>query len=126
MPLNGDAHPFPKVVQLARGTGRYRRRVASPKQWAAIREAKLDRCRVCGNLGGLHLHHLVPRDWHGDDLADNLVPLCSYCHPQVTMLREHAVHALLTSLSDAEYAYAVGKAGEAAFERIYGLRYARV
>lgn len=124
------AEPFPKSKQLARGERRYRRKVASPKQWQAIQAAKIAACRIC-HVGSresflpLELHHLVPRDFGGDDLADNVVPLCHECHWRVTNRQQPAVRTLLSSLSDAEYAYAVGKLGEQVWERVYGVTYAR-
>ena len=69
------ADPYPKTKQLARGERRYRRKVASPKQWAAIRADKLGKCRLCGYPRSVQLHHLVSRAALGDDVADNLVSL---------------------------------------------------
>ena len=31
-------------------------------------------------FGRVTFHHVVPRDFHGDDLAENIVPLCFGCH----------------------------------------------
>lgn len=126
--MSDEAKPYSKAQQLARGERRYRRKVASPKQWQAIISAKHGRCRVCerGGMLAVYMHHLIPRDFHGDDVPDNVIPLCELCHGRVTMLRADTVHTMLRSLSDAEYAYAVGKAGEDWAERIYGLRYSRV
>lgn len=129
----GDVTPFPKSVQLARGERRYRRKVASPKQWQAIRAAKCSReCRICGNgpspvTGGVTLesHHLIPRDRHGDDTADNIIGLCPSCHAGVELRQPHHCRLMLTRLSDAEYAYAVGKLGEGGLERLYGVEYDR-
>ena len=127
-----DAKPFPKSRQLARGAKRYRRKVASPKQWQAIQAAKIGPCRVCldpttnGRIFGLiQLHHVVPRDFGGDDVAVNLVPLCQLCHHAVTVFRPAESRALCAALTDAEYAYAVAKAGEGFAERIYGVEYER-
>lgn len=36
-----------------------------------------------------------------------------------------ACRALVESLTDAEYAYCIGKSGESFFERAYGVRYQR-
>ncbi len=125
-----DAKPYPKSAQLARGERRYRRTVASPKQWQAIIEAKRGPCRVCGNAPGresarVEYHHLVPRDLGGDDTADNIVPLCPSCHVCITD-RSHVTALLLCEqLTDAEYGYAVGKLGEDVWERCYGIRYTR-
>lgn len=127
-----DWRPYPKSVQLGGQRKRYRRRVASPKQWAAIRAEKIERapCRVCGivfvNVPGMDAHHLIPRDQFGDDVADNIVPLCRDCHTSIERLHpKAAIVALLASLSDAEYAYAVDRAGEDFAERIYRMEYTR-
>ncbi len=121
--VSGD--PFPKSSQLARGERRYRRKVASPKQWQAINAAKLTGCRICGVRKPIEAHHLVPRDRHGDDVADNIVPLCPGCHHEVEAREPQACLRLVMMLSDAEYAYAVEKAGEPVWESVYGITYTR-
>ena len=127
-----EAKGYSKEQQLARGPKRYRRKVASPKQWQAIIAAKcLGECRVCKTqhtwlVSQFHdPHHLIPRDWHGDDVAENIIGLCRGCHDGVELREPAHCRLMLTRLSDAEYAYAVGKAGEAWAERIYGIEYAR-
>ena len=123
-----EAKPFPKSAQLARGERRYRRKVASPKQWQAIIVAKAGRCRVCGadiRYVNVQYHHLVPRIQGGDDVADNIVPLCQGCHDQVTREAPIAREILAANLTDGEYAYVVGKLGEAGMERLFGIRYGR-
>lgn len=122
-----DAKPYPKSSQLARGERRYRRTVASPKQWQALASAKLGPCRVCtvANPAYMQLHHLVSREDHGDDVADNLVPLCGECHDAVTRRARLECYELLCELSDAEYAYMVERGGEDYPERAYGIRYQR-
>lgn len=132
MPTDGPSLPDPKARTLARGPRRYRRKVASPKQWQAIQAAKIGPCRVCGaamSNGILHgliqLHHVVSRQDGGDDVADNIVPLDPDCHAMVTARVSKYSHALLTSLSDAEYAYAIQRGGEGYFERAYGVEYSR-
>ena len=99
------AEPFPKSRQLARGERRYRRKVASPKQWQAIIAAKQGPCRVCvqpiGNgydLEPVELHHLVSRAQGGDDLEDNIVPLHRFCHDAVTTRLPAALARLGLSL----------------------------
>jgi len=90
-----DVRPDPKPVTEG-GIGRKkpdranRRRgrvTASRDGWLRLRQAKLGECRVCetmtlvrGEPINIELHHLVPRSIGGDDLEDNLVPLC----PSVT------------------------------------------
>lgn len=133
MPLNGEAMPRPKSVEIARGEKKYRRKVASPKQWQAIIAAKVGPCRVCGEPGSngkvygkIQMHHVVKRgSYHGDDVADNLVPLCPDCHTDVTLLDPHACWQLFATLTDEEYSYAVLKCGENYFERAYGIAYTR-
>lgn len=127
-----DAKPYTKEAQLARGPKRYRRKVASPKQWQAIQAAKLGPCRVCGSAGSngrlhgrIQLHHLIPRGWHGDDVADNIVPLCPDCHRWIELRAQGDCRTLLAGLSDAEYAYATEKVGEGWAERVYGIEYER-
>ena len=120
-----DAKPYPKASQLARGERRYRRKVASPEQWQAIIAAKTAPCRVCGEYhwpsNPLQFHHLIPRSIGGDDVADNLVPLCAACHADVTNGRERERRLLAESLADAEYAYVIGKLGESGMERLFGV-----
>jgi len=127
-----DVTPYPKTAQLARGERRYRRKVASPKQWQAIIAAKQGSCRVCvspasnGRLyGNIQFHHVVPRDLGGDDVADNIVPLCPDCHASITDRHHITAFILCESLTDAEYAYAVGKLGEDVWTRCYGIEYGR-
>jgi 5-methylcytosine-specific restriction endonuclease McrA len=120
-----NAKPYPKEKQLARGERRYRRKVASPKQWAAIAAAKQGPCRVCVSPGVCQLHHLVSREDHGDDVAENIVPLCGDCHDALTRRAPTIARLLLTRLSDAEYAYMIERGGEDYPERAYGVRYER-
>lgn len=118
-----EAKPFPKAAQLARGERRYRRKVASPKQWQAIIAAKRGPCRVCGathTMGHTH-HHVVPRDMFGDDLADNIVPVGWSCHDLIERRNPWALAQVAESLTDAEYAYVVGKLSEGGMERLFGV-----
>ena len=140
-----SGQPFPKTLQLGDGRPRrYRRKVADARGWQRLRTIKGGPCRVCGegNAETCDLHHVVPRSspWFGDDVPDNLVPLCRACHELVERRgdvwtgrgrrghapRKHpAAVELVVSLSDAEYAYAVERGGEAFWERHYGIRYSR-
>lgn len=138
MPTDGPPLPDPKARTLARGPRRYRRKVASPKQWQAIIAAKETPCRCCfvvmdkaGTTGNgkvqeaVEFHHVVSRQDGGDDVADNIVPLCHYCHDAITRRVPECCNALITRLTDAEYAYAIQRGGEGYFERAYGVRYER-
>lgn len=131
-PLDGDAMPRPKSAQLARGQRRYRRKVASPKQWQAIIAEKIGPCRVCLDPahngivhGKIQPHHIVSREDHGDDVADNIAPLCPECHGRVTRRAALECRELLETLTDAEYAYMIGRGGETYPERAYGIEYRR-
>ena len=128
--MSREAKPYPKHLQLAHERRRrYRRIVASPKQWAAIKAEKCDGgwCRVCKVRNwDLDAHHLVPRDRNGDDVAENIVGLCRECHEKVERREPRFVKTMLASLFDNEYAYAIDKGGEGVFERVYGIEYQRV
>jgi len=125
--VTDESHPFPKSKQLARGERRYRRKVASAKQWQAISAAKMGPCRVCFTRlpSFMQLHHLVSREDFGDDVADNLVPVCADCHDAITRRVETICRLLLSRLSDAEYAYMIERGGEDYPERAYGIEYRR-
>lgn len=133
MPTDGPARPYPKAASTKPGRPRrYRRKIASPKQWQAIIAAKLGPCRVCGQAawnGGdfpkVQMHHVVSREDFGDDVEENLVPLCLKDHDYVTRRDPIVSLILLASLTDEEYAYAVQRGGENYFERAYGLVYER-
>ena len=120
------AEPYPKEKQLARGERRKRRYVASTKEWLAIIESKGRVCRLSEafawpNSGPVEYHHLVPRSMGGDDVADNIVPLCRNCHKKVTHRAIEQRRWLAESLSPAERAYVVGKLGEGALARLFGV-----
>ena len=135
MPTDGPPLPDPKARTLPRGQRRYRRKVASPKQWQAIIAAKQGPCRVCTlpQLNGatthasrrIQLHHIVARDHSGDDVPDNIVPLCPECHHRVTIRASLECRELLECLTDAEYAYMIERGGEDYPERAYGIEYRR-
>jgi 5-methylcytosine-specific restriction endonuclease McrA len=72
----GGVVPFPKPTKRHR---------ASANEWLAIRDKFPERtCRLCPEPWQ-DLHHLLPKDgsgtWPGgDDVVDNLIPLCRSCH----------------------------------------------
>ena len=133
MPTSGEAKPDPKARALKIGRPRrYRRFVAGPRQWQALRSAKLGPCRVCGDPGSngqvhsrIHLHHVVSRAHGGDDVADNLAPLCPVDHEAVTRRDPLTCRIFCAELTDAEYAYAIQRGGEGFFERAYGVEAVR-
>lgn len=118
-----------------RGNRRRGRKMATRDQWAELRRAKLTECRICkldselrgpdplyfAFKGRIELHHLVPRSLGGDDVDDNLVSLCASHHYHVTRRSEPSLILLADQLTDAEYAYIIGKLGEGGPERLFGV-----
>lgn len=104
---------------------KYRRKVAGAKEWQRIASEKLGPCRVCGGDSLIQLHHLVARADFGDDVPENIIPLCLDCHGAIERRNPRIAAIMLERLTDAEYAYAVERGGEAYFERHYGLVYTR-
>jgi 5-methylcytosine-specific restriction endonuclease McrA len=63
-----------KVKRIKLGKQVYRRlmkRVLERDGW---------RCRKCGSLKDLQVHHKIRRSHQGHDALANLVTLCAYCH----------------------------------------------
>lgn len=116
--------PHAKATSLARAERKYRRKVASPKQWAAIRAEKLDEqpCRLCGEMKPLEAHHLASRGAQlGDDVSANIVGVCKTCHARVTEREPSALADLAVRLSDVEYAFLKQTFGEGIMERLFGV-----
>ena len=127
-----SGEPYSKDRQLARGERRYRRKVASAKDWQRITAAKLGPCRVCVRVlanGGtptyaphrVQFHHLVARIHGGDDLEENIVPVCIECHERVTMRDHIALAAVAESLSESERGYVLRKLGPDGYARLFGV-----
>lgn len=99
---------------------------ADQNDWRRLRAEKVDRCRICELfVGDMTLHHIVPRAQSGDDVADNLVPLCGSgttgCHGLVEDRDMWARSLLGRRLSRREIAYVVAKRGAGWLERHYGV-----
>jgi hypothetical protein len=109
-----------------------RRVKADQNEWQRLRAEKMGPCRLCGTISGafvdgVTLHHVVPKGGgRGDDVAENLVPLCGHgtvgCHGKVEARDPWARSLLGQRLTDAERAYVVGKQGAAWLERHYGVK----
>ena len=128
--MSGD--PYSKERQLARGERRYRRKVASAKDWQRIVAAKQGPCRVCvrplANGGTpahaphrVQFHHLVARIHGGDDIEDNIVPVCIACHLLVTAHHPRPLRVLVASLSESERGYVRRKLGADGYSRLFGV-----
>lgn len=117
--MSGD--PFPKSRQLARGERRYRRKIASSKQWQSIIAAKGNECRIgwVSCWGEIQYHHLVSRQDGGDDTVDNIVPLCQYHHEKIGRAWESRAY-LGASITQSERTYICHKLGPAGMERLFG------
>lgn len=104
------------------------RRIVDPQ--AGIEKLMRERvCRICRRPVGeviLGRHHLVPRSLGGDDVDDNLVPLCGSgtfgCHGRVEAGDARARAALRGELLLPELAYCLGKVGAERFNRMYAVR----
>lgn len=114
--------------------GRY---VATRAEWEVILRTKLGPCRVCGATLRPSLHHLVGKDNFGDDVIENLIPLCGSgttgCHgiyeshhsgESMDGIRrewEEVADTIRRTLLDEEIRYADRKAGDTYLERSYPL-----
>jgi 5-methylcytosine-specific restriction endonuclease McrA len=66
------------------------------------------RCLVCG-FRAEHCHHLYPRYRGGDDVLENLIPLCADCHRKVHARDTLTRRAVFDALSADAVAYCEGK-----------------
>lgn len=116
--------PYPKPA----------RRIIDP--WAARTKKgphSIITCRCCGvayRRTRLHMHHLVPRSRSGDDVPDNLVPLCAgpgtkdchglfESHPKTRLFG----HLIISNLTPNELAYCRLKMGQGFLDRYYPARH---
>lgn len=97
-----------------------RRLRVNGREWSRLHDAKGGPCRLCGTWK-YELHHLVGRDLGGDDVEQNLVPLCTGCHGRVQELKEPERSQLGASLTPAERAYVLDKRGPLFLSRYYGV-----
>ena len=103
-----------------------KRKVANRDEWMMIRATKYGPCRVCGGMRfyPMGLHHIVPRSQSGDDVPENLVPLCGTgtmgCHGEVENRDKSARAKLRASLTPEEEAYVRERKGAAWLTRNYG------
>lgn len=107
------------------------RRIRDPH--AGISKATREgRCRACGRrprghgLDSLNRAHLVPKGQRGDDVDENIVPLCgsgtSGCHGALTSHPagwQRVAARLRANLRDEEIAYIVTKKSQAWLDETY-------
>lgn len=115
--------PYPKAVQLARSERRYVRKVASPKRWQQIADAKQGPCRATGAPPPNDLAHIIPRSEGGPDSEWNIVPLAREPHRLFDARDPETCRKVLASLTDHEYAGLIKFGGEGVFERRFRIRF---
>jgi hypothetical protein len=80
-------------------------------------------CRVCRRRGFVSRHHLVKRSQGGDDVDENIVPLCgdgvAGCHGRVEAKHRETLVALRKALRPDELDYIILRKGEAWLDRMY-------
>lgn len=107
-PFRPDPKPAPRIVSDKAG----RRKVMAE-----------GRCRLCGYAAELSRHHLVPKGQQGDDVDDNIVPLCGSgttgCHGDVEHWTSGARSKLRGRLTPAELSYIERKKGVAWLDKRY-------
>lgn len=80
---------MPKKVKIKQKYNLYSRKTKAKygKDWPAIRKKVLirdgNRCRICENTKGLHVHHIIPLKISHSNEDLNLVTLCRSCHKMV-------------------------------------------
>jgi hypothetical protein len=92
--------------------------------WEDLRRTKLGPCRVTGSVFNVTMFHLVGRDLGGDDVPDNLIPICQDVH----MEWEHAPDgkqkwgpSIWATLTASEQRYVLEKKGPFFARRYYGV-----
>ena len=125
----GPSRVWPKLVLTVPCTACWREpnhepcKLCAAWEWTASDASP--QLQVVADYHDTQYHHVVSREDGGDDTYDNIVPLNQNAHDAVTRRDPVACLALVTTLTDAEYSYAVEKMGEGYFERAYGIEYAR-
>lgn len=90
--------------------------------WKGVHAQKSGPCRFCGTNSRVELHHLVPRSLGGDDVEDNLIPLCHEHHMAwEDRGKDWALicAGIRDTLSTPELSYVIGKKGEQFLDRYY-------
>lgn len=88
---------------------RYR---ASIAEWEFIRTwLRRETCWICGEPW-TELHHILSRGQGGDDVIEDLAPLCASCHRRIEARDVQARAALRGALMPTNLAYLHDKLGE--------------
>lgn len=77
-----DVTPYPKAIQTATRAKKNGRPKATAAKWAGIVAEKQGPCILlgCGAPPPNDMHHAIPRDRGGVDVAENCVPVCRKHH----------------------------------------------
>lgn len=95
----------------AKPAKRYR---AAIGEWQKFREwFCLERCWACGKPWQ-ELHHIYPRGQGGDDVVENLAPLCRDCHRRIEAREPIARSQLRFALMPSHVKYLESKLGDTA------------
>jgi 5-methylcytosine-specific restriction endonuclease McrA len=112
----GVPDPKPGKRKRSRPAGR----IVNPRAGRAKIQDE-GKCRICPSRIDLDRHHLVPRSLGGDDVDENLIPLCHTCHMEF----EHGTrrgwfgHLIRRALTRSELAYVLRRKSEVFLERYY-------
>lgn len=101
-----------------------KRHRATYPEWVKIREAfRQDTCWCCG-ARWTELHHILNRSHGGDDVVENLAPVCSQCHGRIEARDPVARSLLRGALMLSNLHYLEGKVPdvEGWLERHYPIR----
>lgn len=87
-------------MELRQNLKEYKRTIVKP----GIKEIKQidgDKCKICGSIDILNVHHISPKSLGGSNESENLITLCKSCHlfmhcnPKLIML-EKEMHSRKT------------------------------
>lgn len=89
-----------------------KRHRAGEQEWRGIREAfSEERCWVCGERW-TELHHILNRSHSGDDVVENLAPVCAECHRRIEARDPQSRSLIRQALMPTNLAYLRRKLGE--------------
>lgn len=105
---------------------------ADAEEWRLIRHGKIGPCRGCRvpgrNIYAVTMHHIVPKSLGGDDVSENIIPLCgSGTHGCHGLIESHGRgHREIASrirhrLRPEELRYALTKKGDVWLDEYYPL-----
>jgi 5-methylcytosine-specific restriction endonuclease McrA len=111
---------MPEVTPDPKPVSRHRDQKAGKSKMKAERK-----CRACRRWVYVpHRHHIVSKGQGGDDVPENLIPICAQCHDDLHhhpgILGRRARAKIRSNLREEELAYVEQKVGLAWLDRFYG------